>query len=324
VRWVITKSMLEVEKKRQGATKVGIGFCLKWHATMAETCAKQFGLINEGDKPRQQGEIEDEECLICMSHFLLLECLELIGVDGDMTVLGDALKDVPEQYAEECLFVLELMKFGVLTEQPFEAVSDRPFPAALNYPVQHQNDEERSVFLLSRVLSLVPMPLAPQMWDAHVDFDLAAFASLVRILKRTLREMTEASLCNLLFQDMSFVDKLSNHLFNPAEQMGENAPSLLPTFSIPRTCMGVVWKHILTWPCKNPSNEALREELRKQFPGCVDATGSLKKALCFWKEVHRCITAIAEPLDLGDFKQYMDNATTLLESKAKLFGLDEP
>ena len=80
------------------------------------------------------------------------------------------------------LFALELMKFGVLTEQPFEAVADRPFPQALSYPVQHQNDEERSVFLLSRVLSLVPMPLAPQMWDAHVDFDLAAFASLVRIL----------------------------------------------------------------------------------------------------------------------------------------------
>lgn len=321
VRWVITKDMLAAEKKRQGVDKVGISFCLKWHATIAEEAAKTFGMIQDGSEPRRKEEIEDEECLICMSHFLLLECLELIGNEGDMTVLGDALKDVPEQYAEECLFVLELMKFGVLTEQPFEAVPDRPFPEKLHYPITHETDEQRSIFLLSRVLSLVPMPLAPQMWDAHVDFDLAAFASLVRILKRTLREMTEASLCNLLFQNMAYVEKLSQHLFNPADQMGETSQSMLPTFSIPRTCMGVVWKHILTWDCKNPSNEALREELKKQFPGCIDPCTGLKKALSFWKEVHRCIKAIEEPLELGEFNQYMNNATMLIEQKAAAFGL---
>ena len=36
-----------------------------------------------------------------------------------------------------------------------------------------------------------------------MDFDLAAFHSKVRILKRTLRELTEASLCNILLQDFS-------------------------------------------------------------------------------------------------------------------------
>ena len=39
------------------------------------------------------------------------------------------------------------------------------------------------------------------MWDSDVDFDLAAFHALVRALKRTLRQLVEASLAHVLLQD---------------------------------------------------------------------------------------------------------------------------
>ena len=39
------------------------------------------------------------------------------------------------------------------------------------------------------------------MWDSDVDFDLATFHALVRALKRTLRQLVEASLAHVLLQE---------------------------------------------------------------------------------------------------------------------------
>ena len=70
------------------------------------------------------------------------------------------------------------------------------------------------------------------MWDAHVDFDLAAFHCHVRMLKRTLRELTEASLCNVLLQDFSHVTALPGNLMNPSDNCKADAPqALLPASS---------------------------------------------------------------------------------------------
>jgi hypothetical protein len=249
---------------------------------------------------------------------LLLESLELIGEEGDMTVLGDALKDCPRSVQESCLFALELMKFGVLTEQPFEEVQDRKFPAAVNYPRAHSDEQERAIFLISRVMSLRPMKLGNSMWDAYVDFDLAAFHSHVRILKRTLRELTEASLCNIVLQDFSLVGKLPPNLLNPSDSIQEpDQQPLLPTFMLPRNCMGVVWKHVL----RLDKVEDLPKELKRKFPCCVDAISDLKESLEFWKEVHRCVTEIAEPLGATDFKNCMDAADAILKQKIQRFGL---
>ena len=46
-----------------------------------------------------------------------------------------------------------------------------------------------------------PDALRNVMWDSDVDFDLAAFHALVRALKRTLRQLVEASLAHVLLQE---------------------------------------------------------------------------------------------------------------------------
>lgn len=65
---------------------------------------------------------------------MMLEQLELIADDGGMTVLGNVLKDTPRHLQESTLVALELMKFGVLGSEPFDAAQqDRPFPEAVDY-----------------------------------------------------------------------------------------------------------------------------------------------------------------------------------------------
>merc|ERR1711972_627760 len=118
------------------------------------------------------------------------------------TVLGDVLKDTPLQFQEPCLVALEMMKFGRLSGEPFEpAQADKHFPEHVNYP-KSADPGMKAVLLLSRVMSLVPMRLKNDMWNADVDFDLAAFHSLVRILKRALRQLVEASLASILLKDL--------------------------------------------------------------------------------------------------------------------------
>jgi len=332
VKWSFTQKELLAEKKRQDCNTVDLGFCLRWHATWAAEddghvdLSKKFGTLVADGPPRKASEIESAECAFAMAHLLLLESLELIGEDGDMTVLGDVLKDCPRDVQEACLFALELMKFGVLTEQPFEEVEDRKFPSGVNYPQEHANDEQRAISLISRVMSLRPMKLANSMWDAHVDFDLAAFHSKVRILKRTLRELTEASLCNILLQDFSKVNDLPTNLLNPSDYSDHDGPeALLPTFMLPRTCMGVVWKHVLQLNAnalgQGSMPDLLRHELGRRFPCCVDAMGDLKASCKFWAEVHRCVSTIAEPLGALDFKASMDLADSILKKKCKQYGI---
>jgi hypothetical protein len=325
LRWSFTPKDLAAEKELQGVNNVDIGFCLRMHARWeAETqdLTKRFGVIEPKGPPRGKGEIADIETAIAMTHLLLLESLELIGEGGDMTVLGDVLKDCPEDVQESCLFALELMKFGVLTEQPFEEAPDRQFPQAVQYPKAHETDYDRAVFLISRIMSLRPMRVMNSMWDAYVDFDLAAFHSHVRILMRTLRELTEACLCNIILQDFSLVSKLPPHLLNPCDpsKMSTDGKPLLPTFMLPRNCMGVVWKTVLTMKKENMTG-TLQDELMKKFPCCADPVGDLKASLKYWDEVHRCVTAIAEPLGALEFKSCMDTANDTLREQCRNFGI---
>merc|ERR1711964_180794 len=94
--------------------------------------------------------------------------------------------------------------------------------------------------------------------------------------------------------------------------------AILPTFMLPRTCMGVVWKHVLTSPSltanTNDSARLLRD-LRQNFPCCAEPLEDMKKSLVFWDEVHRCVTNIAEPLGADEFKKSMDAANILLQDK---------
>merc|ERR1711971_570865 len=110
---------------------------------------------------------------------------------------------------EPCLVAIELMKLGVLNGDPFEpAQPERPFPEAMNYPRQPVDEYTKSILLLTRVMSLVPMRLKVDMWNADVNFDLAAFHAMVRVLKRSLRQLTEASLASILMKDLTRVKLL--------------------------------------------------------------------------------------------------------------------
>eukprot|EP00928_Gymnodinium_smaydae_P058849 TRINITY_DN4205_c0_g2_i1.p1 TRINITY_DN4205_c0_g2~~TRINITY_DN4205_c0_g2_i1.p1 ORF type:complete len:756 (-),score=125.96 TRINITY_DN4205_c0_g2_i1:80-2347(-) len=308
LKWNINGKLLEEEMKRQGVDQIDFRFCLQWHAYQSEI---EGPLIPSqgGYGPPYPACSNDTNSLAALVHLMVLENLELIADDGGMTVLGNELKDTPRHLQEPTLVALEMMKFGVLTSEPFESAQpDRPFPEQVNYPRAPAPQRVKAVLLLSRVMSLVPMKLKSDMWNADVDFDLAAFHSLVRVLKRTLRQLVEASLASVLMSDLDRVSLLPRGFMctQPRKDDHLQTPAILPTFMLPRACLGILVRHFLEYR-GDPANFA--QELSSKFPCCVQPLDDLRLAFKFWENLRRCVDAIAEPLDCTELRDEMHYAT---------------
>jgi hypothetical protein len=157
------------------------------------------------------------------------------------------------------------------------------------------------------------MKLKSDMWNAEVDFDLAAFHSMVRDLKRSLKQLIEACLAYLLLEDVKRVKMVPPDAMAAQRESSKAPPTaLFPTFTVTRCCTGIVLKHILS--NKIPDNE-LKQNLKKNFPCCSDATKDIGLAVAFWKEVMRCVEHIAEPLEAQSLLEDMREADRYLDQR---------
>jgi len=319
LKWTIKKEAVDAEMRRQGADRVDFKFCLNWHAYEFQNDGPLIQDLLHDGVPTSTNDLHSLAALV---HLMVLEHLELIASeDGGMTVLGNVLKDTPKNLQESCLVALEMMKFGVLNGEPFDAAQpDRPFPENVQYPVAPVQPRIKAVLLLSRVMSLVPMKLRNDMWNADVDFDLAAFHSLVRILKRALRHLVEASLASILLKDLNRVKLLPSGFMcaSPRKEDHLQTPAVLPTFMLPRACMGIVVRHFLDY---RGDPMGFQKDLAQRFPCCVQAVEDLKTAFVFWEDLRRCVDAIAEPLGAEELSEDMRAANEVLQSQQMKLGI---
>mmetsp|Transcript_73169 Transcript_73169/g.161491 ORF Transcript_73169/g.161491 Transcript_73169/m.161491 type:complete len:756 (-) Transcript_73169:92-2359(-) len=325
LRWKISGSAVKKEMQRQGVTKVDFKFCLNWHAYEFENDGPLLRGINLVGPCTFDSDLHSLSALV---HFMLLEKLDFISPeDGNATVLSDLLKETPANLTEPCLTALELMKFGRLDGEPFEtAQPEKPFPEDVKYPVaanlsQPERDAKCGKLLLCRVMSLVPMKLRHVMWDSDVDFDLAAFHSLVRALKRTLRQMVEGILAHVLWKDLSNVKILPKGFMctSPLKDSWPQTPAELPAFMLPRACMGIVVKYFLEY--KGSDLETFKVDLGKRFPCCWQPIEDMKLAFTFWQDLRRCMDKIAEDLGADDLVEEMRKASEILEAQRKRLNI---
>lgn len=326
LRWRINGNAVKQEMQRQGVSKVDFRFCLKWHAHEFDIEGPLVkGIADSSGHPSFDGDLLSLNALV---HFIVLEKLDLISnEDGGATVLSDVLKDTPSNLTEPCLTALELMKFGQLTGEPFEAADEsKPFPQEIKYPssatlAPGERDKVTGMLLLCRVMSLVPMRLKNVMWDSDVDFDLAAFHALVRALKRTLRQLVESALAHVLLQDLSKVKILPKGFMSatPMKDQYPNTPAELPTFMLPRACMGILVKFFLEYQGKDV--ESFKTDVTKRFPCCVQPIDDLQLAFTFWADVRRCVDTVAETLGAEDLSEDMRKASEILQNQRQRLNL---
>ncbi|PHJ18419.1 xpg n-terminal domain-containing protein [Cystoisospora suis] len=228
--WRIDAEKVHREMKRQNTNKIDVKFCLRWHSHAQDVGETLFDpppspqnsqdlhkfLSSSSSSPAgsspsssSSSQQQDGKSLLALTHFMLLDNLSYFTVDGETTVFGCVLMNAPDNLQEDILFTLELLKFGLLTGDPLEAPADRPYPPGVQLlrRVDTPVDKRRSILLLSRVFSLYPMKLiAGYHWEGDIiDFDLAGYSCLVKLLKRSLRHLTEACLANILMKDITKV-----------------------------------------------------------------------------------------------------------------------
>jgi len=324
IKWKFTREDLTREMKRQNILKIDIGFCLRWHAHESEIDGPLIrNMSSSSSSVPVPSDTDSITALIC---FMIMETMDYVAEDGSMTVLGDVIKDSPIGFGESVLLAIEMMKFGLLTGEPLEAPEDKKFPSAVNYPTS-----SKSVMLISRIMSLIPMKLRNDLWSAKVDFDLAAFHCLVRAMNRSMRLIVEACVTNVLVRDISKAKLIpknsqspndpvpSEILANPASISGT---SVLPSFMLPRACMGIVMKYFLDYPGNaGGSVKNFETDVKKRFPCTADPIADLKAAFVFWDELYRIIDAIAEPLGTTDMLDEMKTANNIISEKRKTLGI---
>mmetsp|Transcript_51009 Transcript_51009/g.134396 ORF Transcript_51009/g.134396 Transcript_51009/m.134396 type:complete len:742 (+) Transcript_51009:39-2264(+) len=310
--WRFSERELEMEMRRQGATEVDFAFCLKWHKQQFETGGSLFHNLTKATQPAKPTQ---KHMLSALVHFMVLESLQYFSPEGDMTYQGDVLSDTPREFQEPILTAFQMLGFGVLDGEPYTAIDNRQFPAEINYPTpDNVDDQQRAQMLLCRLMGLVPMSLKNDMWNAEVDFDLAAFHSIVRILKRALRQLTEACLAGVLLPDMKGVMHLPNGFMSPLFSADKNS-YVLPPFFLPRACMGIVVKFFLN---HTPSARGFEADVKKQFPCCSNPVQDLHKAIRFWHEMKRCVDQMASNMpQWAEFAQDMHNASVLLQHRER-------
>ena len=325
----LTRDEVAAELKRQGVDSPDVRFCLRWHSHDLEMGGAVTRVLygEETGESKKQSE-QDSNWLLCQTLFSFLEAIDMFGEEGSTTVMGDVLKDASPVFQEQILLAVELLKFGLLNGDVFEAPTDRPFPPAVNYPSSASNV---SVTLVSRVMSLLPMRLKCELWDGKLDFDLAAYHCAVRSLNRALRSVVEGALSNVILKDLRLIKAVPNHIFSPSGalpaevlegQPSSGPESALPSFLLPRACLGLVCKFFLEFDAHGPdAAKSFEAELRKRFRCCVDPLKDLKVGVKFWKETMRCVSGIAEGLSSPEILHAFTVADSLLDQKRRLLGV---
>lgn len=354
--WNFTLDQLLKEMQRQQVTRCSFKFCLSWHAYETSLGRKLVDVRRVDSATAAESfnfsgplaDVTDIRVFEAVVYFMLLENLGYFTATGGVTVFGSAVASASAEFDEDVLCALELMKCGDLMGEPVEAPPDRPFPPEVTILRKPENLEfQRHILLLTRVVSLIPMQLNnSDLWLAPVDFDLAAFHSIVKVMKKTFRHLSEACVANLLLKDLRLLHTV------PASELSLDTPRF-PVFMIPRNCMGIVFKHFLEFrydPSKRSgwaagggtgstrdaqtsststtaTNALFRRlrrldlELNMYYRCCKDPIGDIFKGLRFWLETVRIIELLAQNIDVSILKVDMDEAHHFLLRRIAETGL---
>ncbi|XP_952843.1 uncharacterized protein TA09370 [Theileria annulata] len=247
---------------------------------------------------------EDIKVMNVLLNFMLLENLGYFTNELGSTAFGRVLSS--SGLGMTGLLILELMKFGLFTGEPFESPPDVPYAPELQY----KSDDKRlqMINLIGRLGTLTNVTLDTRIWMGKIDFDIASFNMVVKFLKRTINYLTESSLSYLLLSDINRFAHLRNGVFDPLNPQ-------LPLFYSKPSFLGVVLKVLLL------ENLTL-ESLNRTFPNCINLKQDLTDFTIFWSKIYTMLHNLSYLIQLGDVLECFDGATLLLKNKFDKLGID--
>ncbi|EUR72008.1 hypothetical protein PFBG_02787 [Plasmodium falciparum 7G8] len=197
---------------------------------------------------------------LCLVYFMFLENLDIFTKNCGVTLFGLLLSEVKNKNIDSnILIIFELFKFGFLTTEALLPPDGKTYPENAYASIQNNNkldeQDKKSVLLLSRIYSLYNSNIDhSRTYEGLIDFDLCAFFAVVKIIKKTLRQLLQACVTNVLLTNMELIHILPENLYNPFDIH-------ICGFFVTNHFMGVLIKYFLLFDFDDIQNE--KETLKR-------------------------------------------------------------
>ncbi|OCF33804.1 COP9 signalosome complex subunit 5 [Kwoniella heveanensis BCC8398] len=185
--WTVPNLNLETELRRQNSSTIDLKLCLGALATeelAAHTRRERAGRV-----------LDKKDEIVANILWRLLELRGFINATHTHTMIGKALhaanrvSRVNDRFQEPLYLLLELLRAGVVHGHRWGGDQVEPLSGGPSFGT---DEEQRSILLIMRCLSILPLMFRPQQWVGPLSRELLVFNSFVRALSKSLRHLSEA------------------------------------------------------------------------------------------------------------------------------------
>ncbi|KAK4055310.1 hypothetical protein OIV83_000593 [Microbotryomycetes sp. JL201] len=304
-KWNVDARHVEDELRRQLSSTIDLCLCLG--GTSTASLAQRTVVSRNPDKP-----LDKKDEIVANTIWRFLELRGFLTLTHQHTPHAQALytamkaAKVNDKFQEALFLVVELLRAGVLHNG---RIGSRPYSGGPHFT--GSEEDKRSMLLVMRVMSIVPLAFSPSPWNGPLSRELLVFNSFVKFTTRSMRVLLEATLLNLL---------LRSDARRAREDYVDIALSL-PFLNETNTGMGILFKAYGDAVChmaggvdvvlragtgteganeddlrrvKEAKNDVVNELLVGAFPNVKNVPAELHRGFRFWSMAMLVVQSLKE------------------------------
>ncbi|GAA5972733.1 hypothetical protein JCM11641_002996 [Rhodosporidiobolus odoratus] len=194
-KWNVGARHIEDELRRQASSTIDLCLCLG--GTSTTSLAQRTIVPKNSDRP-----LDKKDEIVANTLWRFLELRSFLTSAHQHTPHASAMhlamkkSKVNDKFQEPLFLAMELLRANVLHSG---RIGTRPYSGGPNFQGGTDGDK-RSMLLVMRVFSIVPLVFAPGPWNGPLSRELVVFNSFVRATSRSVRNLIEAIAVNFLLR----------------------------------------------------------------------------------------------------------------------------
>ncbi|GAA6054763.1 hypothetical protein JCM3770_000931 [Rhodotorula araucariae] len=194
-KWNVGARHIEDELRRQASSTIDLCLCLG--GTSTTSLAQRTIVPRNAERP-----LDKKDEIVANTIWRFLELRSFLTSAHQHTPHASALHlamknaKVNDKFQEPLFLAMELLRAGVLHNG---RIGTRPYSGGPNFQGGTEADK-RSMLLVMRVLSIVPLVFTPGAWNGPLSRELLVFNSFLRATSRSMRNLLEAIAVNCLLR----------------------------------------------------------------------------------------------------------------------------
>ncbi|WWC86657.1 uncharacterized protein L201_001534 [Kwoniella dendrophila CBS 6074] len=191
--WNVPMNTIESELRRQNSSTIDLKLCIG--ALVTDELAAQTR------KEKGARVLDKKDELVANVLWRLMELRGFISGTHTQTLIGKALhaanavSRINDRFQEPLYLLLELLRAGVVHGSRWGGDKAEVLSGGPSFGT---DDEQKSILLIMRCISILPLMFRPQQWVGPLSRELLVFNSFVRSLSKSLRHLCEAVSVHML------------------------------------------------------------------------------------------------------------------------------